>query len=173
MRNRVCTQFIEKRLQLIEKKMDKELFFSSLQLQQKTNHQNVPSLLESRTRADCLLFTRKSRCRGSYKKEESCKIQQLIKWIRRIQRKKLNCRKNRQRNLRIEAVLGHALCNAEYNLMTKQILKTSKFKQNEEQNYSDAIAQYNKTKDEPLCPELASFDNFMKRVSNVKVPLPR
>ncbi|XP_017876429.1 uncharacterized protein LOC108622837 [Ceratina calcarata] len=117
--------------------------------------------------------------------------EQLANWISRVRCKKLMCRRNRKRNLRVEAVLTCALSKAEHELRSKQLSRISKWQQLKKQllnnpNYSNFVELYgdedvknwtsHREKDlwqGPLCPELSSLDNFMSQLGEVKVPLQR
>lgn len=117
--------------------------------------------------------------------------EQLANWISRVRCKKLMCRRNRKRDLRVEAVLTCALSKAEHELRNKQLSRISKWQQLKKQlvtdrNYSNFIALYgdeeaknwnsyqqNNPWQGPLCPELSSLDNFMSKLGEIKVPLQR
>lgn len=117
--------------------------------------------------------------------------EQLANWISRVRCKKLMCRRNRKRDLRVEAVLTCALSKAEHELRSKQLSRISKWQQFKRQllkdpNYSNFIELYsdedvrnwkscqeNDPWQGPLCPELSSFDNFMSKLGEIKAPLQR
>ncbi|KAK9306061.1 hypothetical protein QLX08_003123 [Tetragonisca angustula] len=116
--------------------------------------------------------------------------EQLANWISRVRCKKLLCRRNRKRDLRIEAVLTCALSKAEHELRSKQlsrILKWQQFKKqflktadyqncefyNNEDVRNSNLYQENNPWQGPLCPELSSLDNFMSKLAEIKVPLQR
>lgn len=111
--------------------------------------------------------------------------EQLANWISRVRCKKLLCRRNRKRNLRIEAVLTCALSKAEHELRSKQLsriskwqqfkkqfLKTADYQNNEDMRNSNSYQENNPWQG-PLCPELSSLDNFMSKLAEIKVPLQR
>ncbi|XP_043583039.1 uncharacterized protein LOC122567931 [Bombus pyrosoma] len=117
--------------------------------------------------------------------DKSSHTEQLVTWINRVRCKKLMCRRNRRRDLRIEAMLTCTLFKAENQLrirqssralkwqqLKKQWLKKAKYSNYELCNDEDTENQRNLWK-EPLCPELSSLDNFMSKVAEVKVPLQR
>ncbi|XP_076637360.1 uncharacterized protein LOC143349752 [Colletes latitarsis] len=115
--------------------------------------------------------------------------EQLANWISRVRCKKLMCRRNRKRDLRVEAVLTSALFKAEHELRSKQLTRISKWQQFKKQFLKEAAYSscgfYNvenmrnfKSYQEnpwqgPLCPELSSLDNFMSKLSEIKIPLQR
>lgn len=117
--------------------------------------------------------------------------EQLANWISTVRWKKLMCRRNRKRDLRVEAVLTCALYKAEHELRSKQLSRISKWQQMKtkllkETNYYSNCNFYNgedmksqKSCQEedpwrgPLCPELSSLDSFMSKLSEIKVPLQR
>ncbi|XP_076234380.1 uncharacterized protein LOC143179169 [Calliopsis andreniformis] len=116
--------------------------------------------------------------------------EQLANWISRVRCKKLMCRRSRKRDLRVEAVLSCALSKAEHELRTKQLSRISKWQQFKKQFLKDAdypnydfygsenmktsrLCQENDPWQAPLCPELSSLDNFMSKLSEIKVPLQR
>ncbi|XP_006623318.1 uncharacterized protein LOC102674098 [Apis dorsata] len=116
--------------------------------------------------------------------------EQLANWISRVRCKKLMCRRNRKRDLRIEAVLTYALFKAEHELRSKQLSRISKWQQFKKQFLKDAdysncefynngdtknskSCQENNPWQGPLCPELSSLDNFMSKLGQIKVPLQR
>lgn len=101
------------------------------------------------------------------------------------------CRRNRKRDLRVEAVLTCALFKAEHELRSKQLSRISKWQQFKKQFlnnadypgcefYNDEEIRNSKLRQEkndpwqgPLCPELSSLDNFMSKLGEIKVPLQR
>ncbi|XP_050486935.1 uncharacterized protein LOC126871767 [Bombus huntii] len=115
--------------------------------------------------------------------------ERLVTWISRVRNKKLKCRRNRKRDLRIEAVLTCALSKAENDLRIQQLSTASKWQRLKRQclkkgNYSNyelyngedtenrRLSQQNPWK-KPLCPELSSLDDFMSKLAEIKVPLQR
>ncbi|XP_076762231.1 uncharacterized protein LOC143430112 [Xylocopa sonorina] len=116
--------------------------------------------------------------------------EQLANWISRVRCKKLMCRRNRKRDLRVEAVLTCALSKAEHELRSKQLSRISKWQQfkkqflkdtdypnyefyNDEDMKNSELYQENNPWQGPLCPELSSLDNFMSKLREIKVPLQR
>lgn len=109
--------------------------------------------------------------------------EQLANWISRVRCKKLTCRRNRKRDLRVEAVLTCALSKAEHELRSKQLSRISKWQQfkkqflkdiyyGEDQKNSKSFEESNPWQG-PLCPELSSLDNFMSKLREIKAPLQR
>ncbi|XP_033328259.1 uncharacterized protein LOC117221414 [Megalopta genalis] len=106
--------------------------------------------------------------------------EQLANWISRVRCKKLLCRRNRKRDLRVEAVLTCALSKAEHELRSKQLSRISKWQQfkkqflynGEDPNDPKPYEEVNPWQG-PLCPELSSLDSFMSKLSEIKVPLQR
>lgn len=116
--------------------------------------------------------------------------EQLANWISRVRCKKLMCRRNRRRDLRVEAVLTSALFKAEHELRVKQLSRISRWQQLKKQFLKDldyATCDYyngdrmeeERTREEnnpwqgPLCPELSSLDSFMLKLGEIKAPLQR
>ncbi|XP_053985608.1 uncharacterized protein LOC128893632 [Hylaeus anthracinus] len=115
--------------------------------------------------------------------------EQLANWISRVRCKKLMCRRNRKRDLRVEAVLTSALYKAEHELRTKQLTRISKWQQLKKQflreaGYSscdlyncEGIGEFHSYQENPwqspLCPELSSLDKFMSKLGEIKEPLQR
>lgn len=122
--------------------------------------------------------------------DKPSRTEQLVTWIGKVRCKQLTCRRNRRRNLRIEAVLRCALFKAEHQLRIQQTSTAYKWQQYKKQflmkaNYSNyelcngedvensRLCQQNNPWKEPLCPELSSLDNFMSQLAEIKVPLQR
>jgi hypothetical protein len=64
--------------------------------------------------------------------DQPSQTEQLANWISKVRSKKIMCRRNRKRNLRVEAVLTYVLNKAEYELRNKQtsrIMRWQKMKQ--------------------------------------------
>lgn len=113
--------------------------------------------------------------------------EQLANWISRVRCKKLMCRRNRKRDLRVEAVLTSALFKAEHELRDKQLSRISKWQQFKRQFLKDTgytTCEFYSAEDMnnlyqenpwqgPLCPELSSLDNFMSKLGEIKMPLQR
>lgn len=117
--------------------------------------------------------------------------EQLANWISRVRCKKLMCRRNRKRDLRVEAVLTCALYKAEHELRDKQLSRITRWQQLKKQFlkdldyphcdfYGTERSENGKPAEEaanpwegPLCPELSSLDNFMSKLGEIKVPLQR
>jgi hypothetical protein len=112
--------------------------------------------------------------------------ERLVTWIRRVRCKILRLRRNRRRDLRIQAMLTSTLFKAEDELRVKQssrALKLQKLKKQllkkancinyERRDDEDTSQQNNPCKEPELCPELSSLDDFMSKLSEVKVPLQR
>lgn len=116
--------------------------------------------------------------------------EQLANWISRVRCKKLMCRRNRKRDLRVEAVLTCALFKAEHELRSKQLSRITKWQQFKKQFlretnyascdfYNGVDMENSKSYQEedpwqgPLCPELSSLDSFMSKLGEIKVPLQR
>ena len=63
--------------------------------------------------------------------------EQLSNWISRVRSKKLMCRRNRKRNLRVEAVLTSVLSKAEHELRNKQISRIMRWQQMKQRLFDD------------------------------------
>lgn len=64
--------------------------------------------------------------------DQPSQTEQLANWISKVRSKKIMCRRNRKRNLRVEAVLTYVLSKAEFELRNKQstrIMRWQKMKQ--------------------------------------------
>ncbi|XP_057336844.1 uncharacterized protein LOC130675293 [Microplitis mediator] len=126
-----------------------------------------------------------------------CNIDQLFDWIRKVRSKKMKMLRRRQRNIRIEATLGHALTQAEQELKIKHMAKIAKLQEkrkrklaeqevnnnnydseNEDNNnnyYKIATQEYKPAnkKAAMFYPELSSLDAFMAELSVIKTPVVR
>lgn len=119
--------------------------------------------------------------------EQPSKTEQLANWISRVRSKKIMRRRNRRRDLRVEAVLTSSLFKAEFELRTKQRLRNIKWQElkrelmldykygnahcNDYSNYFQC-QEINPWK-EPVCEELTSFNEFMSQLGEIKVPVAR
>jgi hypothetical protein len=61
--------------------------------------------------------------------DQPSQTEQLVNWISRVRSKKIMCRKNRKRNLRVEAVLTSVLYKAEHELRHKQLSRIMRWQQ--------------------------------------------
>lgn len=121
--------------------------------------------------------------------DKPSETERLVTWIKKVRRKKSKCLRKRRRDLRIEAVLTCALSKAENDLHILQLSTASKWERIKEQclqntNYTNyelrngedtenpGLSQQN-PREEPLCPELSSLDDFMSKLAEVKTPLQR
>lgn len=99
---------------------------------------------------------------------------QLVDWITKVRCKKLNVKKQRRKNLHVEAVLANALMKAETELRIKQQERLKRWQQIKT-NYSYNV--YNATMtvafDTTSCEDLNSLDSFMSQLKNVKSQLER
>lgn len=121
--------------------------------------------------------------------DQPSKTEQLANWISRVRCKKIMCRRNRKRDLRVEAVLTCALYKAEHELRNKQLSRISKWQQLKKQFLQDLQPddhhyyqgdlshsekyQENNPWHGPLCQELSSLNDFMLKLSEIKAPLQR
>lgn len=97
------------------------------------------------------------------------KTSELNDWICRVRVKKLNCKRQKRKNLFIEAVLSNALVKAERLLRAKQQerrLRWEKIKPHLPVNRSSLW-------DTRTCEDLHSLDSFMSQLNSVKVPVQR
>lgn len=112
--------------------------------------------------------------------------EQLANWINRIRTKKISCKRNRKRNLRVEAVLTSVLSKAELELRNKQMSRIVRWQQMRQRMY-----EIQRFKDgghlgkdfqngdsyefnlEKVVPELSSFNTFMAELNEIKAPLQR
>jgi hypothetical protein len=112
--------------------------------------------------------------------------ERLVTWIRVVRRKKLRCRRNRRRDLRIQAMLTCTLLKAEDELrirllaralklrkLRKQLLKTANYIHHEGCDDEDMSQQNNPCIEPELCPELSSLDDVISKLSEVTVSLQR
>ncbi|XP_046751100.1 uncharacterized protein LOC124414192 [Diprion similis] len=128
--------------------------------------------------------TRKPR---EYDIDQPSHTEELSNWILRVRSKKINCRRNRRRNLRMEAVLTYTLSKAERELRNKQMLRFKRWQQvkdkltisqrhcqNEEEfSESSYDEREGNVWEAPLCSELSSLDSFMLMLKEIKAPLQR
>lgn len=116
--------------------------------------------------------------------------ERLVTWIKAVRRRKLKCRRNDRRDLRIEAMLTCALSKAEDDLRIRQLSTAAKWQELKKQclkkaNYTNyelcngkdtenpGSSEENPREEEPLCPELSSLDDFMSKLAEIKAPLQR
>lgn len=112
--------------------------------------------------------------------------ERLANWINLIRSKKISCKKNRKRNLRIEAVLTSVLSKAECELRSKQMSRIVRWQQmrqlmHEKERSKDGghLGKDSKHGDgyqfnlEKVVPELSSFNTFMAELNGIKAPLQR
>lgn len=119
--------------------------------------------------------------------DKPSQTEQLANWISRVRCKKIMCRRNRKRDLRVEAVLTSALYKAEHELRSKQLSRINRWHQLKKQFLKEMdyincdfytteetkFCQDNDPWQGPLCPELSSLDNFMSKLAEIKIPLQR
>lgn len=119
--------------------------------------------------------------------DQPSKTEQLSNWIKEVRCKKLLCRRNRKRNLRIEAVLSYTLYKAEYELRRKQLSRISQWRKlkpkflpnSRSDNHNCESLEYSEVYQEsnlwhePVCQELSSLNDFMLKLSEIKAPLQR
>lgn len=96
---------------------------------------------------------------------------QLVDWITKVRCKKLNVRRQRRKNLLVEAVLANALLKAETELRTKQQERLRRWQQIKT-SYSNVCSR-TKTIPWDACEDLNSLDSFMSELKNVKCQLDR
>lgn len=114
----------------------------------------------------------------------------LAKWITNVRHKKLKCNRSPKRNFRVEAVLAHALHQAEYELRTTQLSRLSRWLKLRKQLlkgvdygacglYNMVEEELEKSKDvyarqttfwqeKDLYEDLVSLDNFLVQLKEIK-----
>lgn len=116
-------------------------------------------------------------------------MEQLAKWIVNVRRKKLQCHRTLKRDLRMEAVLTHALRNAEYEYRAKQLSRVSRWRRLRGQLLKDVeygscglynaaehrevekqhnVSRKYKLSQESWQEELSSLDNFLQQLGQIK-----
>lgn len=118
--------------------------------------------------------------------EELSATEKLYKWITKMRKKKIKYLRSRKRNIRVEAVLGYALFEAEQELRRKQIARINRWQLKQQMatnnNTSKSVemdlqdganSDVKKACSEELCPELSSLDNFLSKLSTIKAPVNR
>lgn len=130
--------------------------------------------------------------------EELSSTEQLFNWITKVRTKKIKYLRNRRRNIRVEAVLGYALFEAEQELRRKQVARINRWQQlkkqmatNNNNNTNNNNINHNASKavemdcqdgvngdskkvwSGELYPELSSLDNFISKLSSIKAPVNR
>ncbi|XP_043274129.1 uncharacterized protein [Venturia canescens] len=128
--------------------------------------------------------------------EELSSTEQLFNWITKVRTKKIKYLRSRRRNIRVEAVLGYALLEAEQELRRKQVARINRWQQLKKQmatnnnnntcnnnNISSkgvemdcqesVIGDSKKVWSSELYPELSSLDNFISKLSSIKAPVKR
>lgn len=97
---------------------------------------------------------------------------QLVDWITKVKCKKVNAKRQRRKNLLIEAVLSNALVKAEMELRHKQQERLKKWQQIKSMwNCNNFSSQ--KMWDSKSCEELSSLDDFMFQLKQVKCQIDR
>jgi len=118
--------------------------------------------------------------------------EQLFSWITQVRTKKIKYLKSLRRNIRVEAVLGYALSEAQQELRNKQVERINQWQQLQElklkkievnNNNSFEIMDHRTSEPDEnfnnnewrgdLGPELNSLDNFMSQLGAIKAPLQR
>lgn len=82
--------------------------------------------------------------------DQPSQTEQLSNWISKVRSKKIMCRRNRKRDLRIEAVLASVLSKAEHELRNKQMSRIMRWQQMKQRLLDDfyykdggcTVAQY-------------------------------
>jgi hypothetical protein len=118
--------------------------------------------------------------RGSYNRQQN-QADGLAVWITKVRVKKNSFKRQRRKNLRVEAVLTSALVTAEKLLRMKQQqryqrwqrLKTEMFKADCYVCSITAVGDRSAEWDEKTCEDLDSLDSFMCLVNEVKCPIQR
>lgn len=118
---------------------------------------------------------------------------QLFNWITLVRKKKSKYTCSRRRNIRVEAVLSHALSQAQEELRNKQIARIHRWQHlkqliaqkennnnNNDNNNNNCNDNNNNNCNEDkniwsnnLYPELSSLDSFMSKLSEIKAPIQR
>lgn len=98
---------------------------------------------------------------------------QLVDWITKVRCKKVNARKQRRKNLLMEAVLASALMKAETELRHKQQERLRKWQQIKSSWSSNNSFSSHTTWDLKTCEELSSLDDFMFKLKQVKCQIGR
>lgn len=101
---------------------------------------------------------------------------QLVDWITKVRCKKSCAKRQRRKNLLVEAVLTNALFRAEMELRHKQQQRLQRWQQMKNNwclNYNDDDISKNSVWNTKTCEELNSLDTFMSQLKTVKVPLER
>lgn len=96
---------------------------------------------------------------------------QLVDWITKIKCKKNITRRQKRKNLFVEAVLTYTLTKAEVELRHKQQERMRKWKQ-----IKTTLCNHSETEPAPKlhirdCEELHSLENFMSQLKQVKCKL--
>ncbi|KAK0076266.1 hypothetical protein PV325_005674 [Microctonus aethiopoides] len=117
--------------------------------------------------------------------EEVSEIHSFFDWISQIRRKKMKYLRSHRRNIRVEAILAHALIQAERDLRKKQIDFENNYQEKKrrrmeiatENSCNEAAAAESGDKNDndwlELCPELSSLNYFMSQLSEIKQPVHR
>lgn len=97
---------------------------------------------------------------------------QLVDWITKVRCKKSNAKRQRRKNLFVEAVLASALIKAESELRHKQQERLRRWQQIKT-SWSDDYSVTSSTWNAKTCEELTSLNNFMLQLKQVKSQLER
>lgn len=106
-------------------------------------------------------------------KPVNVKTSELNDWICKVRVKKLSCKRQKRKNLFIEAVLSNALVKAETLLRTKQ--QERRMRWEKIKSHMPDATSHNRSSvwDTRTCEDLHSIDNFMLQLNSVKVPVQR
>lgn len=114
--------------------------------------------------------------------EKPSQMDQLFDWISLMRRKKMKWLRNRRRDIRVEAVLAHALCHAERQLRDRQIARITRWQKMKEEmllNEQNKIIKKDNCQNNQndnnmeICTEIMSLDTFMSDLNKIKSPLQR
>lgn len=103
----------------------------------------------------------------------------LVDWITKVRVKKNSFKRQRRKNLRVEAVLTSALVKAETLLRMKQQQRYQRWQRLKvELTKADCNSVCSATSsdnqwDEKICEDINSLNSFMSLLNEVKIPLQR
>ncbi|KAF2897093.1 hypothetical protein ILUMI_09074 [Ignelater luminosus] len=111
------------------------------------------------------------------KDRKPLKTEEIADWISKIKRKKITLKRQKRKNLFVEAILTNVLYQAETELKQKQQQRLQRWR-SIQNTWTRTSNNSGNTTDLTVwgpsnCEELISLDNFMSQLKQIKVPVER
>lgn len=110
------------------------------------------------------------------KDRNQLKTEEIADWISKIKCKKITLKRQKRRNLFVQAILTNQLYQAESELRRKQQQRLERWR-SIQSTWTRSNNSENTTNptvwDTSNCEELISLDNFMSQLKHIKVPVVR